>query len=185
MIHNDTWYEVKTHWGAFRLDAASYQDYLNGNLWISSYPKKKIDCSTKSPKEYIPTNISKQAIQIRDFASKYSFITALERLPPDAEIIVPYKERMSEISIEELNLSIRSSNGLMRAGATTLGKLRILFEKDKGIMSVRNLGAKSAKEIEIAFITTCYQQLSQIEKALFWQEIINQGISLDNSIFNT
>ena len=38
MIHNDTWYEVKTHWGWFRLDEGAYRDYLQGKLWITWKP---------------------------------------------------------------------------------------------------------------------------------------------------
>ena len=32
MIHNDTYYEVSTNWGWFRLDEGAYRDYLAGKL---------------------------------------------------------------------------------------------------------------------------------------------------------
>ncbi len=72
MIHNDTWYEVKTHWGWFRLDEGAYRDYLQGKLWITWKPgrpqeQQKIDGAV----ELMPTNISEEAVQLRDKAGRY------------------------------------------------------------------------------------------------------------------
>ena len=69
MIHNDTYYEVSTNWGWFRLDEGAYRDYL--------------------------------------------------------------------------------------AGASTFGKLCQLMDSERGLRGVRNLGAKSEKEISTAFISAC------------------------------
>lgn len=76
MIHNDTWYEVKTHWGWFRLDEGAYRDYLQGKLWITWKPgrpqeQQKIDGAV----ELMPTNISEEAVQLRDKAGRYGVYT--------------------------------------------------------------------------------------------------------------
>ena len=56
------------------------------------------------------------------------------------------KDKVLEISIEELELSVRASNGLKRANINTVGDL---IEKTREEMSkIRNLGQKSLEEIE-------------------------------------
>jgi DNA-directed RNA polymerase subunit alpha len=56
------------------------------------------------------------------------------------------KDKVLEMSIEELELSVRASNGLKRANINTVGDL---IEKTREEMSkIRNLGQKSLEEIE-------------------------------------
>ncbi len=56
------------------------------------------------------------------------------------------KEKMLEMSIEELELSVRSSNCLRRANINTVDQLTQKSEED--MMKVRNLGKKSLNEIK-------------------------------------
>jgi DNA-directed RNA polymerase alpha subunit len=72
-----------------------------------------------------------------------------------------------------MNLTVRSSNGLKRANAGTFGRLRDLLAMENGILSVRNLGQKSAKEIKQLFFEECYARLLPYEKAHYWQEVID------------
>jgi DNA-directed RNA polymerase subunit alpha len=56
------------------------------------------------------------------------------------------KDKVLEMSIEELELSVRASNGLKRANINSVGDL---IEKTREEMSkIRNLGQKSLEEIE-------------------------------------
>lgn len=56
------------------------------------------------------------------------------------------KDKVMEMSIEELELSVRASNGLKRANINAVGDL---IEKTREEMSkIRNLGQKSLEEIE-------------------------------------
>lgn len=55
------------------------------------------------------------------------------------------KERMLEMSIEELDLSVRSFNCLMRAGINTVDDITNKSEEE--MMKVRNLGRKSLEEV--------------------------------------
>lgn len=57
-----------------------------------------------------------------------------------------HKEKMLEMSIEELDLSVRSYNCLKRAGINTVQELTDKSMAD--MMEVRNLGRKSLEEIE-------------------------------------
>lgn len=56
------------------------------------------------------------------------------------------KEKKLEMTIEELDLSVRSYNCLKRAGINTLQELTDKTESD--MMRVRNLGRKSLEEVK-------------------------------------
>ncbi|MCT3164690.1 DNA-directed RNA polymerase subunit alpha [Lacticaseibacillus rhamnosus] len=68
----------------------------------------------------------------------------------NAEIMVEkeetHKEKMLEMTIEELDLSVRSYNCLKRAGINTVQELTNKTEAD--MMKVRNLGSKSLEEVK-------------------------------------
>ena len=55
------------------------------------------------------------------------------------------KEKVLEMTIEELDLSVRSYNCLKRAGINTVEDLSNKSEED--MMKVRNLGRKSLEEV--------------------------------------
>ena len=55
------------------------------------------------------------------------------------------KEKVMEMTIEELDLSVRSYNCLKRAGVNTVEDLAGKTEED--MMRVRNLGKKSLEEV--------------------------------------
>jgi DNA-directed RNA polymerase subunit alpha len=55
------------------------------------------------------------------------------------------KEKVLEMTIEELDLSVRSYNCLKRAGINTVEELTYKSEDD--MMKVRNLGKKSLDEV--------------------------------------
>ena len=56
------------------------------------------------------------------------------------------KDKILDMSIEELDLSVRSYNCLKRAGINTVGELIMKTEDD--MMKVRNLGKKSLEEVD-------------------------------------
>jgi DNA-directed RNA polymerase subunit alpha len=56
------------------------------------------------------------------------------------------RSRLLEMSIDELDLSVRSYNCLKRAGINTIGELVAKTAED--MMKVRNLGRKSLEEVE-------------------------------------
>lgn len=68
----------------------------------------------------------------------------------DAEIMIEKeedkKEKVLEMTIEELDLSVRSYNCLKRAGINTVQELITKTEED--MMKVRNLGRKSLEEVQ-------------------------------------
>ena len=77
------------------------------------------------------------------------FINLTEHIE-DVEIMVEKeedkKEKVLEMTIEELDLSVRSYNCLKRAGINTVEELTQRTEED--MMKVRNLGKKSLEEVK-------------------------------------
>lgn len=76
--------------------------------------------------------------------------TDLTESVSDVEIMVEKEEesidRLLEMTVEELDLSVRSYNCLKRAGINTLAELTRRTEED--MMKVRNLGKKSLAEVK-------------------------------------
>lgn len=169
-MRNGAKYVVTTHWGTFSLDEGAYQDYLAGRLWISWNPGKSEQ--PQSVSGHIPPNVTDQAITLRDQADRSGILQTLRQLGIH-EALIPYSPRFDDLSIDEMNLTVRSSNGLKRANAGTFGKLRDLLATENGILSVRNLGQKSAKEIKMQFFEECYSRLLPYEKAQYWQEVLD------------
>lgn len=171
---NSPRYQVQTRYGWFSLDEGSYRDYLAGKLqWIDWPPQR--EAAESARQDAPPPHISKKAIELRDRAARSSLLEMMKDFavfPP-----VPCKERMYGLSVYELNLSVRASNGLMRAGVQTFGRLDQLMQSEGGIRSVRNLGEKSVKEIREAFLVECYTRLLPYEKAEFWQEVLELNLS--------
>ena len=169
-MRNGAKYVVTTHWGTFSLDEGAYQDYRAGRLWISWNPGKPEQPQTVSG--CVPPNVTDRAISLRDQADRSGVLQTLRQLGVH-EALTPYNPRFDDLSIDEMNLTVRSSNGLKRANAGTFGKLRDLLATENGILSVRNLGQKSAKEIKRQFFEECYARLLPYEKAQYWQEVLD------------
>ena len=169
-MKNGARYVVTTHWGTFSLDEGSYQDYLAGRLWICWTPGKPEQQSIHS--ERIPLNVTERAVSLRDQADKDGILVTLQKLGI-YEAIVPYSTRLAELSIDEMNLTVRSSNGLKRANIHSFGHLKGRMEIENGLINIRNIGQKSIKEIKQLFFEECYQKLLPHEKARYWQEVLD------------
>ena len=165
-------YTVKTRHGWFSLDEGSYRDYLSGKLTWIDWPPLNTEKQTPSPEDNLPVDISPEAIMIKERADKIGVLTCIAESEPNGTMPHSlYKDRFESINISELALTVRSSNGLMRAGITNYAKLNSLI-CENGLLSIRNLGVKSQKEIRDAFICDCYSRLLPYEKAEFWQNTI-------------
>ena len=169
-MKNGARYVVTTHWGTFSLDEGSYQEYLAGRLWICWTPGKPDQ--QQSPSDHIPVNVTDQAVNLREQADKIGVIATLQKLGIH-EAIVPYSTRLADLSIDEMSLTVRSSNGLKRANIHTFGSLKERLGIENGLSNIRNIGQKSLKEIKQLFFEECYQRLLPYEKAHYWQEVLD------------
>ena len=105
-------------------------------------------------------SLKRVGIYSTDDLYKLNFNLALERLGnalSDEDYVKMLAERdskdrreLSEISIDELDLSIRGFNCLKRAGINTLQDLSDRIEYDD-LLKVRNLGRKSYEEVKWKF----------------------------------
>ena len=169
-MKNGARYVVTTHWGTFSLDESSYQDYLAGKLWICWTPGEPKQQS--APSDYPPINVTDRAIALREQADKIGILETLQKLGIH-EAIVPFSARLAELGIDEMNLTVRSSNGLKRANIHSFSQLYDRMQAENGLISIRNIGQKSHKEIKQLFFTECYARLLPYEKARYWQEILD------------
>ena len=169
-MKNGARYVVTTHWGTFSLDEGSYQDYLAGKLWICWTPGNPEQRQIQT--DHTPINITDRAVSLRDDAEKIGILATLHKLGVH-EAIVPYSTRLAELGIDEMNLTVRSSNGLKRANIHTFSQLHDRMQKENGLISIRNIGQKSLKEIKQIFFVECYTRLLPYEKAQYWQELLD------------
>lgn len=170
-MKNGARYVVTTRWGTFSLDEGAYQDYLSGNLWICWDPGKS-RLQKRETAGHLPPDVTDRAMALRDQADKMGILPTLGRMGLH-EALVPYCSRLDDLSIDEMNLTVRSSNGLKRAGIHTFGRLKEVLAIEDGLLKIRNIGRKSVREIRQMFFEECYGRLLPYEKACYWQEVLD------------
>ena len=168
---NEEWYVVNTIWGSFKLDRASYKDYLAGKLWINSKPAEGTQANV-SAEATLPSDLSRDAVRLRDLAARNEVYTVLQERFSGEDVPIPYRVRMGSSRIDEMTLSFRASNALMRAGVYSFERLFDLMQ-GRGLRSIRNLGAKTEREIIQQFFNGCYLKLSSTEQARYWQDLLD------------
>ena len=60
-------------------------------------------------------------MRYREISQQRDIYLMLQMYCPGKQVGLPYRERMRDIPIDEMNLSVRSSNALMRSNAKTFG----------------------------------------------------------------
>lgn len=113
---------------------------------VTDYDKLNLEVKTNgsiSPEEAV-------GLAARILQEHLNLFIDLTRDTSEIEILVEKeeegKDKILETTIEELELSVRSSNCLKRAGINTVEQLTSRSEED--LMKVRNLGRKSLEEIK-------------------------------------
>jgi len=113
---------------------------------VADYDKLTIQVWTNgtiNPKDAICLGASILMEHFDVFKDLSGSVKATEKIMVERE--EGMKEKMLEMSIEELDLSVRSYNCLKRAGINTVSDLASKTEED--MMKVRNLGRKSLEEV--------------------------------------
>lgn len=117
-----------------RVGQVTNYDKLTLELWTdgSIHPEEAVSLGAKILTEHL------------------NLFVGLTEEAKEAEIMVEkeedQKEKVLEMTIEELDLSVRSYNCLKRAGINTVQELTTKSEED--MMKVRNLGRKSLEEVQ-------------------------------------
>lgn len=119
--------------------------------------------------------MNETAYALYEGAEQLGLLTVLSAFGDNIRVHVPMSELFCGRSIEELGLSVRSRNGLMRSGATTIGAVFEIIMSEEGLGNVRNLGKKSVGEIKTAMLVCGYAELNERERIAFWQDILNEN----------
>jgi len=113
---------------------------------VANFDKLTIDVTTDGsirPEEAV-------SLGAKVFSEHLNIFVSLTDEAQHTEIMVEkeedQKEKVMEMTIEELDLSVRSYNCLKRAGINTVQELANKSEED--MMKVRNLGRKSLEEVK-------------------------------------
>lgn len=87
---------------------------------------------------------------------------------------VGFTKLACDASIDELLLSVRSSNALRRSNISTLGEL-IAKLNEGDLKTIRNLGAKSISEIKTKILIYGFDQLSDKDKTAFFYDLVENN----------
>ena len=90
------------------------------------------------------------------------------------DVSIPISEKDMNTDIADLNLSVRAFNGLKRRGVSTVRDLVEIIENGD-LPCVRNLGRLSVSEIKTLLLNYCFNQLTEGEKLLFFQKLIDKN----------
>ncbi|TLS35491.1 DNA-directed RNA polymerase subunit alpha [Pseudalkalibacillus caeni] len=117
-----------------RVGQVTNYDKLTLDVWTdgSIRPEEAVSLGAKILNEHLNIFVS-----LTDQAQKAEIMVEKEE---------DQKEKVLEMTIEELDLSVRSYNCLKRAGINTVQELTQKSEED--MMKVRNLGRKSLEEVQ-------------------------------------
>lgn len=109
--------------------------------------------------------------QLKAHAENEGASSVIKAAGVNINLEIPLYDDFLTLPIDELNLSVRARNGLMRAGLYDIRKLATALGSDEGIGLVRNLGIKSADEIKCRFLDEGYSRLNDEGKTSFWNKV--------------
>lgn len=169
---NQKRYVIETWFGPCLVDEGAYRDYLAGDSWLNWTPgKKKNKTKTAAAEE----GWSREVLEWREQADRTGIKAAVEAFGAEPFLPELIPERLYPLSIQELDLTVRASNGLMRAGADQVSKVLDLMKGERGLMAVRNLGLKSTAEIQTVLLEECYHRMTPSERGAFWKKLQHQN----------
>lgn len=115
---------------------------------------------------------------LREEADREGVVAVLLPYAAECQVSIPIPQSLWETEITELQLSVRSSNGLMRAGLRTVGLVCDCIMSDRGLASLRNVGKKSIAEIKAAILTEAYARLDSSGKDAFWMRFVRENLGV-------
>ncbi len=87
---------------------------------------------------------------------------------------IAFTKKACEMSIDDIDFSVRSSNALKRSGLMTVGEVVDAIANEH-LMQVRNLGRKSYNEIKTRILQFGYDHLSEKEKIAFFVDVVEKN----------
>lgn len=108
----------------------------------------------------------------------YGLLPVLAHLFGTLKVNIPLTSATCAISIKDMDLSVRSYNALMAHGIKDLGSLVDLLNSG-ALRDVRNLGVKSAKEIQLKALEYSYEALKEHDRKDFLQHVLKLNCDAD------
>ena len=107
--------------------------------------------------------ISRSASILVEQLSPFVDYAKFSRMKAEEQLIrLPISDAQYNMSVEQLNLSVRTMNCLRRGGITTVGE--VISRGEKGLLSLRNFGQKAKQEIEESLNTLGVSLTPQVEE---------------------
>ena len=95
---------------------------------------------------------------------------ALKEVCGSQKISIPFNDRDFDVSLEELDLSVRSYNALKRYRLNTLNDVIKYFD-ERGWNSIKTFGKTSATEVFEKIIEVAWDKMTNDQKAGFLMSI--------------
>lgn len=115
------------------------------------------------------------AYALYEGAENLGLLFVLEPFGKNLKVKIPLSKSFCNRSVDELELSVRSRNGLMRSGLDTVEKLVDGIMREGSLNNIRNLGKKSIAEIKTILLVHGYQELNDREKLKFWHDFLEDN----------
>ena len=101
----------------------------------------------------------------------YGLLPVLAQLFSTLKVNIALTAQTCNMAIKDMDLSVRSYNALMAHGVKDLGKLVDLLNSGN-LRDVRNLGVKSAKEIQLKALEYSYDALNEHDRKDFLKTLL-------------
>ena len=106
---------------------------------------------------------------------EYGLIMSIHKiLGNSAKMNLGFTKNVCDVPIEEISFSVRGYNVLKRCNINTLGEV-IDVLNNKKIMSLKNLGEKTAREIKTKIINYGFESLSENDKKAFLLDVVEKN----------
>lgn len=115
------------------------------------------------------------AFSLYECAEELGILYVLSPYGQNIRVSIPLSKKLCESGIEDLNLSVRSTNGLMRANLRTIGDVVDTVMTESGLYTIRNLGRKSISEIKTSLLVRAYEELNDRDKYAFWCDFVTKN----------
>lgn len=119
-------------------------------------------------------NIDVMDIIVDKLANGHKLSSTLKFVYDKRHVCIPYDEAYSDVQIIDLNMSMRTTNALLRGGLKTIGDV-VEFCKNKKITSILNLGKTSGIEVFETILDYCWENMTREDKEWFLIDVVERN----------
>ena len=117
-----------------------------------------------------------QRQRVMEIMNSLTGVSVREKKGKQLKYYIHLTEEMARTTIEALDLSQRSHNCLMRAGFNTVGDICEAVASGKSLMSLRNCGIRSVREIQEKLFLLQYNSLNEAEREKYLAEVVRVNL---------